>query len=87
MTALYLQHGELFTDCTEFDVKCTYTIGWVNFRLFKMLCICMKFAVPLGKIGEMQNFFNFCSKTMVGNLLISFLSKLLVFCEPKSKLV
>ena len=43
------------------------------------LCVCMLFAVPLGAIGEMLNFFDFGSKTRVGNSFIGFLSKLLIF--------
>ena len=39
----------------------------------------------LGTIGEMPNFFDFGSKTRVGNLLIGFSSKLLVFVSERTK--
>ena len=60
MTALYRQHGELFTDCTEFYVKCILYGGSIS-DCSQILRICMLFAVPLGTNGEMPNFLNFGS--------------------------
>ena len=67
----------------SFVLSVHYRVGQFQ-TFFNILCICMLFAVPLGTIGEMPNFW---PKTRVGNSLIGFLSKLLIFWEQKSEKV
>ena len=82
MTAIYRQHGELFIDRREFLCK-VYAIGWVNFNFFSNV-MHLHVVCPGYNWGNAKFFFNFGSKTRVGNLLIDFLSNLLVFCEQNS---
>ena len=50
---------------------------------YKILSICMLFA--LGAIGEMTNFFDFGSKTRVGNSLMVFWANCLFFVSKRAK--